>query len=81
MQSADSLKVGDTIKIKSPITNEVYSIKIQGIYETTEEISEMAVRNEAMNPYNAIYVPYTFANEMKGSDYKDSVDQATFTLK
>ncbi|MGV3026462.1 ABC transporter permease [Clostridium thermobutyricum] len=80
LASADSLKVGDTIKIKSPITNEVYSIKIQGIYETTEEISEMAVRNEAMNPYNAIYVPYTFANEMKGSDYKDSVDQATFTL-
>lgn len=80
LASADNLKVGDTIKVQSPITNDVYSIKIQGIYQTTEEINEMAVRNEAMNPYNAIYVPYTFANEMKGSDYKDSVDQATFEL-
>lgn len=76
----DDLKVGDTIKIQSPVTNETYSVKIQGIYETNQEINEMAVRNEMMNPYNAIYVPYTLANTMKGSSYKDTVDQATFYL-
>ncbi|MGL5415615.1 MAG: ABC transporter permease [Clostridium sp.] len=76
----NDLKVGDTIKIQSPITDEVYSVKIQGIYETNGEVNEMEARNEAMNPYNAIYVPYTLANTMKGSDYKDTVDQATFYL-
>ncbi|WP_297629995.1 ABC transporter permease [uncultured Clostridium sp.] len=76
----NDLKVGDTIKIQSPTTDDVYSVKIQGIYETSGEVNEMEARNEAMNPYNAIYVPYTLANTMKGSDYKDTVDQATFYL-
>ncbi|MEG1002199.1 ABC transporter permease [Clostridium sp.] len=77
----NSLKVGDEIKVKSTTnTDEEVKLKVIGIYESTSEINEGAMRNEAMNPYNKIYTPYTVANTLKGSDYKDKVDSAVFYL-
>ena len=77
----NSLKVGDEIKVKSTTnTDEEVKLKVIGIYESTSEINEGAMRNEAMNPYNKIYTPYTVANTLKGSSYKDKVDSAVFYL-
>ncbi|MGL4569919.1 MAG: ABC transporter permease [Clostridium sp.] len=77
----NSLKVGDEIKVKSTTnTDEEVKLKVIGIYESTSEIDEGAMRNEAMNPYNKIYTPYTVVNTLKGSSYKDKVDSAVFYL-
>ncbi|MGG7096897.1 ABC transporter permease [Clostridium sardiniense] len=77
----NSLKVGDKIKVKSTQdSTKTVELKIIGIYQNSSEISEGAMRNEAMNPYNKIYVPYTVSNTLKGTDYKDKVDNAQFYL-
>lgn len=77
----NSLKIGDTIKVKSSQdSSNTVKLKIVGIYENSSEISEGAMRNTAMNPYNKIYVPYTVSNTLKGSDSKDQVDSAQFYL-
>ncbi|MGG7076701.1 ABC transporter permease [Clostridium sardiniense] len=77
----NSLKVGDKIKVKSTQdSTKTVELKIIGIYQNSSEISEGAMRNEAMNPYNKIYVPYTVSNTLKGTDYKNKVDSAQFYL-
>lgn len=77
----NSLKVGDKIKVKSTQdSTKTVELEIIGIYENGSEISEGAMRNEAMNPYNKIYVPYTVSNTLKGTDYKNKVDSAQFYL-
>lgn len=77
----NSLKVGDKIKVKSTQdSTKTVELKIIGIYQNSSEISDGAMRNEAMNPYNKIYVPYTVSNTLKGADYKDKVDSAQFYL-
>lgn len=77
----NKLKIGDTIKVKSSQdSTKTVKLKIVGIYENSSEISEGAMRNTAMNPYNKIYVPYTVSNTLKGTDSKDKVDSAQFYL-
>lgn len=77
----NSLKVGDKIKVKSTQdSTKTVELNIIGIYKDSSEISDGAMRNEAMNPYNKIYVPYTVSNTLKGTDYKDKVDSAQFYL-
>ncbi|AIY82804.1 ABC transporter permease [Clostridium baratii] len=77
----NEIKVGDKIKVKSTVnTDSSVELKVIGIYETSSEIDEGAMRNEAMNPYNKIYTPYNVANTLKGSDYKDKVDSAVYYL-
>lgn len=77
----NSLKLGDKIKIKSTQdSTKTVELKIIGVYQNSSEISNGAMRNEAMNPYNKIYVPYTVSNTLKGTDYKNKVDSAQFYL-
>lgn len=35
----------------------------------------------SLNPYNKIYTSYTFANTLKGSDYKNTADSIVYTLE
>lgn len=77
----NNLKVGDKIKVKSTTTSsKTIKLEIIGIYKNSSEISEGAMRNNSMNPYNKIYVPYNVANTLKGSSYKNKVDSAQFYL-
>lgn len=81
LASQNSLKVGDSIKVKSSMNeDDTVTLKIVGIYKSGEEVTDFAVRNSAMNPYNKIYVPYTVANTLKGADYKNTLDSAEFYL-
>ncbi|MDQ0148561.1 ABC transporter permease [Eubacterium multiforme] len=77
----NNLKVGDKIKVKSTTTSsKTIKLEVIGIYKNSSEISEGAMRNNSMNPYNKIYVPYNVANTLKGSSYKNKVDSAQFYL-
>lgn len=80
LASENDLKVGDKIKIASVEDSSEKELEIVGIYKTSDEISNNAFKNSMMNPYNKIYVPYTFANELKGTENKDTVEKAEFYI-
>ncbi|EUJ32794.1 ABC transporter permease [Listeria floridensis FSL S10-1187] len=75
-------KVGDTIEIQSSDEATTVALKIVGIYKArdTGTSNDMANNFSFLNPYNKIYVPYTAANTLKGSDYTDTVDSAVYTM-
>ncbi|QBO36490.1 ABC transporter permease [Periweissella cryptocerci] len=71
----DSLKVGDTVKVKSTDGKQKISLKIVGIYQLKSTATEGF---SPIDPSNTIYASYTLANTLNGT-----VDQAanvTFTL-
>ncbi|MBC2067226.1 ABC transporter permease [Listeria booriae] len=76
----NDLKVGDKIKIQSSDEATTVELTIQGIYETSDSGSDAATNFSFLNPYNTIYVPYTVANTIKGSDSKDTVDSAIYFM-
>lgn len=81
LANANNISVGDTIKVtNAENAKKVYKLKVVGIYKTTETADERSMNMEALNPYNAIYTPYTFANNVKGSKYKDTADSVVYTL-
>ncbi|PSI11118.1 ABC transporter permease [Listeria monocytogenes] len=73
-------KVGDSFTVTSSDVNTKVTLKIVGIYKTTDSGSDMAQNFSFLNPYNKVYVPYTVANTIKGSDYKNTVDSAVYTM-
>ncbi|EHD1702461.1 ABC transporter permease [Listeria monocytogenes] len=73
-------KVGDSFTVTSSDGNTKVTLKIVGIYKTTDSGSDMAQNFSFLNPYNKVYVPYTIANTIKGSDYKNTVDSAVYTM-
>ncbi|EAG1223198.1 ABC transporter permease [Listeria monocytogenes] len=73
-------KVGDSLTVTSSDGNTKVTLKIVGIYKTTDSGSDMAQNFSFLNPYNKVYVPYTVANTIKGSDYKNTVDSAVYTM-
>lgn len=73
-------KVGDSFTVTSSDGNTKVTLKIVGIYKTTDAGSDMAQNFSFLNPYNKVYVPYTVANTIKGSDYKNTVDSAVYTM-
>lgn len=81
LAEANDISVGDTIKVTdSEDVDTVYKLKVVGIYKTSATADARSMRNAALNPYNAIYTSYTFANKVKGDDYKDSADSVVYTL-
>ncbi|ASN59232.1 ABC transporter permease [Latilactobacillus curvatus] len=73
----NSLKVGDTIKIKATTTGKkAYTLNVVGIYKTSQSSAGMGPQQT--DPANVIYTAYTLANQIKGQSGK--VDSATFTL-
>ncbi|EGQ0559952.1 ABC transporter permease [Listeria monocytogenes] len=73
-------KVGDSFTVTSSDGNTKVTLKIVGIYKTTDSGSDMAQNFSFLNPYNKVYVPYTVANTIKGFDYKNTVDSAVYTM-
>ncbi|EOU3548439.1 ABC transporter permease [Listeria monocytogenes] len=73
-------KVGDSFIVTSSDGNTKVTLKIVGIYKTTDSGSDMAQNFSFLNPYNKVYVPYTVANTIKGSNYKNTVDSAVYTM-
>ncbi|ENX6132863.1 ABC transporter permease [Listeria monocytogenes] len=73
-------KVGDSFTVTSSDGNTKVTLKIVSIYKTTDSGSDMAQNFSFLNPYNKVYVPYTVANTIKGSDYKNTVDSAVYTM-
>ncbi|HFK0506178.1 TPA: ABC transporter permease [Listeria monocytogenes] len=73
-------KVGDSFTVTSSDGNTKVTLKIVGIYKTTDSGSDMAQNFSFLNPYNKVYVPYTVANTIKGSYYKNTVDSAVYTM-
>ncbi|ENO8457334.1 ABC transporter permease [Listeria monocytogenes] len=73
-------KVGDSFTVTSSDGNTKVTLKIVGIYKTTDSGSDMAQNFSFLNPYNKVYVPYTVANTIKCSDYKNTVDSAVYTM-
>ncbi|MFC0234006.1 ABC transporter permease [Vagococcus entomophilus] len=83
LADANSLKVGDKFTISNP-TDETttYTVTIKGIYKVSSSSSDSSLGNNFnfLNPSNTIYTSYTFANTLKGSSYKDTVDSVSYTL-
>lgn len=81
LAEANNLSVGDVMTISNPTDDTVtYELTIQGIYETTTSDNAMAANFNFLNPSNQIYVPYTFANTLKGTTYDNGVDSVIFNL-
>lgn len=80
LAEANDWKVGDTFKIKSSDKKHTVKLKIVGIYTNKSSNSDSAANFSFLNPYNKIYTPYTVANTLKGSSYKNKVDSAVYSM-
>ncbi len=79
LAQANDLTVGDTFKVKDSDDKDV-TVKVKGIYETSDSGTSMGMRFNFMNPANTIFTSYTLANELKGSDATDTIDSAVYDL-
>ncbi len=80
LASQNEWKIGDKINIQSSDEASTVELEIVGIYKTSDSGNDMASNFSFLNPYNKLYVPYTVANTLKGSDYKDTIDSAVYTM-
>lgn len=78
LAEANDIAVGDTIKVKGD--DKTYKLSVVGIYKSTESTDSRSMQMASLNPYNTIYTSYTFANKVKGSDYKNTADSVVFNL-
>lgn len=79
LAKANGLAVGDTFKLKDSDDKDV-TLKIKGIYETSDSGTSMGMRFNFMNPANTIFTSYTLANRLKGSESTDTIDSALYNL-
>ncbi|GEK33658.1 ABC transporter permease [Kurthia sibirica] len=79
LATENKIVVGDTVKIKNT-DEQAYTLKVVGIYESTETADQRSMQIPALNPYNKIYTATDFVNKVKGSTYKDTADSVLFTL-
>ncbi|EDL62918.1 ABC transporter permease [Bacillus sp. SG-1] len=79
----NELKVGDTLTVASVNEEAITSeLEIVGIYETSAvEDSGQGMNFAFMSPYNKIYVPFTAASSLKGTEYENTIDRAVYHLK
>ncbi|WP_179394422.1 ABC transporter permease [Lacticaseibacillus absianus] len=85
LATQNSLKVGDTIKVKNTAKTKTYTLTVVGIYKAKSTTSSSGAMGGGMgmmasDPANTIFAAYTFANTLKGSKYKDTADSVTFTV-
>lgn len=80
LAKADSLSVGDTIKLKATTgSKKTYTMKIVGVYKASSSTSTQQGPG-ATDPSNSVYTSYTFANTVKGTTYKNTADSVTFSI-
>lgn len=81
LAEANSLSVGDKVTISNPTdSTKTYELTVQGIYTTTASDDAMASNFSFLNASNQLYVPYTFANTLKGDTYANAVDSVVYQL-
>lgn len=81
LATENDLSVGDTITVGSTSDEDTtYDLEIIGIYASGEDFTEQAMMNTASSPYNNIYTNLDTISTIKGSDYENAVDSATFYL-
>jgi putative ABC transport system permease protein len=79
LATENSLKVGDSIKLKSTTgTKKTYTLKIVGIYKAKS--SSSASMPGQSDPSNTVFTSYSFANTLKGSKYAGTADSVVFTV-
>ncbi|OCA84793.1 ABC transporter permease [Bacillus sp. FJAT-27986] len=78
----NELVVGDQLEVTSSTDEDTtVEVEIIGIYKTSSISTDSGMMNfTAMNPYNKVYVPYTLVNELKGEDYKDTIESAVYYM-
>ena len=78
----NELEVGDQLKVASTSDEDTtIEVEVIGIYKTSSTSTGSGMMNfSAMNPYNKVYVPYTLVNELKGEDYKDTIESAVYYM-
>ena len=75
----NKLQVGDTISVMNPRDESLtLELQIKGIYKTASVGSDTGMDITAMIPYNKLYVPYTAASSLKGSE--GTIDSAIFYI-
>lgn len=79
LAKSDSLKVGDTVKVKTTSSKKTYRLKVVGIYKASSS-STTQMGPGVSDPANTIYTSNTFANKIKGSKYANTADSVTFTV-
>lgn len=80
LAQANDLSVGDTFKIKNTNDEDV-TVKIKGIYETTDTGDSIGMQFNFMNSANTIISSYTFIATIKDDGEAVSLDSATYTLE
>ncbi len=78
LAAENDLKIGDSITIANTENTES-TLEIVGIYESTADMDERAQNFAFLNPYNQLFVPYTVANELKGTS--ETIDRAVYYMK
>lgn len=78
----NDLTVGDTITLLSVDEENTFELDVVGIYQTTdsEAMNDFGFMFSAMTPYNKLYVPYTVANDLKGTEFVGTIDSAVFYM-
>lgn len=80
LATENSLKVGDSIKLKSTTGDkDTYTVKIVGIYKAKSSSSTSMGPGQS-DPSNTIFTAYTLANTFKGSKYAGTADSVIFTV-
>lgn len=78
----NELGVGDKITVTNPRDETAeMELEVIGIYQTASAGSDQAMDFTALNPYNKLYVPYTAAAALKGSDYENTIDSAIYYIE
>jgi putative ABC transport system permease protein len=78
----NDLTVGDTITVTNPLDDSIpVELLVKGIYSTTSVGSDQGMNFTALIPYNKIYVPYTTATTLKGTDYEGTIDSAIYYIE
>jgi putative ABC transport system permease protein len=77
----NDLSVGDTITVTNPSDDSnTVELIVKGIYSTTSTGSDQGRNFTALIPYNKVYVPYTTATTLKGTDYEGTIDSAIYYI-
>jgi putative ABC transport system permease protein len=81
LATENNLKVGSTFKVTSSTdATKMYNLTVVGIFTTEASGDSLMSHFSFMNPSNKLYTSYTFANNLKGDDYKNAADSVIYDL-
>jgi putative ABC transport system permease protein len=81
LANENDLQIGEKMTVSAAGDSETsVELELVGIYETTSTSDNQGMNLAFMNPYNKMYVPYTAANALKGTNYEGTIDNAVFYM-